>query len=356
MDGKKTRFIVRGRVQGVLFRDAVRSFCLRNGIKGYVRNKKDGSVEIVASASQEKRKKLEAWLNSSPGLSKVERVYSEDFDFGDKYEDFEIRYEDNIFVDKSKAIVNLGKRILGLEEGKIPVHVAIIPDGNRRWAREKGMKAAAGHYTAGSADNLRELIEEARRLGIKYISVWGFSTENWNRNQKEVEAVFNVVSGAVKRMLKESKKNKIRFRHFGRRDRLPKKLIQLMERLEKETERYSDFNINFCIDYGGRDEILRAVNKLLKSGKKDIDEEEFRKHLDTSGVPDPDLIIRTSGERRTSGLMPFQSDYAELHFVDKYFPDFKAIDLRRAVEEYGRRVRRFGGTNKKDLEKKQIGK
>ena len=145
------------------------------------------------------------------------------------------------------------------------------------------------------------------------------------------------------------KKNKIRLRHIGRRDRLPKELIHRIEKAERETEENGDFNILLCLDYGGRDEILRAVKSALDSGRKHIDEKAFAGFLDTKGIPNPDLIIRTSGERRTSGFMPFQAVYAELYFTDKYFPEFDASDLREAVREFGNRTRRFGATAKKDL-------
>ncbi len=232
---------------------------------------------------------------------------------------------------------------------EIPTHISLIPDGNRRWARENGMKAIAGHYKSGNYSNIEKIFDEARRLGVKYMSIWGFSTENWKRDKKEVDAVFSVILNSLKRFGKDAHKNKIRFRHIGRKDRLPRKLVSELRKLEKETEKYDEFNVQLCLDYGGRDELVRTVNKILKSGVKKISEDDFDKHLDSYGIPDPDLIVRTSGENRLSGFMPFQTSYSELYFIEKYFPDFGPADLRAAVEEYGNRVRRFGGTNKKDL-------
>jgi len=139
---------------------------------------------------------------------------------------------------------------------------------------------------------------------------------------------------------------------LGRKDRLPRKLVKALRKLEEETHDYSDFNVQLCLDYGGRDEIIRAVNKMLKSGVKKVDEKMFSDNLDSAGIPDPDLIIRTSGEKRLSGLLPFQSVYAELYFSDSYFPDFDALELRKAVKSFGNRVRRFGGTARQDLAKK----
>lgn len=226
--------------------------------------------------------------------------------------------------------------------GKTPVHVAIIPDGNRRWAKAKGLIATEGHKRAGSYEHIKDLFETARSLGIKYLSFWGFSTENWKRDKKEIEELFSLISKAVAEWRKEALKNRIKFRHIGRKDRLPKKLVDEIELLEKETKDFSDFNVNLCLDYGGRDEIIRAMNRIINFGVKEVNEEKFSEFLDTNSVPEPDLIIRTSGEMRTSGFMPFQSVYSELYFSEVHFPDFDACELRKAVEEFGKRKRNFG--------------
>jgi undecaprenyl diphosphate synthase len=251
--------------------------------------------------------------------------------------------EDNIIVDKAKSLVNLGRRITGTEKTKVPIHVAIIPDGNRRWATEKGLDPSFGHYKSASYENVKSLIREAKDLGVRYLSFWGFSTENWSRNQLEIKAIFDLVSDLIERLRKDAKENKVRFRHIGRKDRLPEKLVQQIREMEEETKNYLDINIQLCLDYGGRDEIMRAVNKMLRQGNKNVNEETIKESLDTCGIPDPDLIIRTSGEQRLSGFMPFQSVYAELYFTEVYFPDFDALELRKAVEEFSRRQRRFGG-------------
>ena len=143
---------------------------------------------------------------------------------------------------------------------------------------------------------------------------------------------------------KDIYKNKIRFKHLGRKDRIPKKLVQALEKLEQESKNYSGFNVQLCLDYGGKDEIIRAVNRAIKSGKIEINEKEFHEFLDTKNIPEPDLIIRTSGEQRTSGIMPFQSSYAELYFTPVYFPDFNSQELKKAIEEFQKRQRRFGGS------------
>ena len=226
------------------------------------------------------------------------------------------------------------------------MHVAIIPDGNRRWAKSKGFEESFGHYKAGAYENLEELFREGKKLGIKYMSIWGFSTENWKRSDKEKEGIFELILSGVEKFMKDAGENQIRFRHIGRKDRLPAGLVSALKKLEKETEKYDKFNVQLCLDYGGRDEIIRAVNKALKAGAKSVDEKSFLGFLDTEGISDPDLIIRTAGERRLSGFMPFQAVYSEFYFSDLYFPDFGARELRRAVRDYGKRQRRFGGNGK----------
>ncbi len=226
---------------------------------------------------------------------------------------------------------------------KIPVHISIIPDGNRRWAKSKGLIASAGHKKAGSYEHIKDLFDTARGEGVKYLSFWGFSTENWKRDTREIDSIFELVSKAVKEWRKEAIENKIRFRHIGRKDRMPKYLIEEINKLEEETKDNSDFHVQICLDYGGRDEIVRAINKILKSGKREINENDFAGYLDSAGIPEPDLIIRTSGEKRTSGFMPFQSAYSELYFSDVHFPDFDACELKEAISEFGKRKRTFGG-------------
>ena len=229
------------------------------------------------------------------------------------------------------------------EKLKIPLHVAIIPDGNRRWAREKGFEAVFGHKKSAEYEHIKSLIDEAKKLGVKYISLWAFSTENWKRDKAEIETLFNLAHDFIKKYRAEAMKEGVRFRHIGRKDRIPKELASEIGKLEKETEGNSAIGVQLLLDYGGRDEMIRTFNKLLKKGANEINEKTILDNLDTAGIPEPDLVIRTSGEMRTSGLMPFQSAYAELYFCKKHFPDFGAKDLRKAVKEFGNRERRFGG-------------
>tara|TARA_Y100000310_G_scaffold340504_1_gene436499 strand:+ start:582 stop:1280 length:699 start_codon:yes stop_codon:yes gene_type:complete len=228
-------------------------------------------------------------------------------------------------------------------KGKSIKHVAIIPDGNRRWAIEKGMKGIKGHEKSATYENLKDLMQEARDLGVEYMTFWGFSTENWKRSKTEINYVFGLIEKLLTRIEEDLIRDKIRFRHLGRRDRLPKKLIKVIDDVENATKEFEDFNLQICIDYGGRDEIVRALNKALRSGVQEINEEDFVNFLDSEGIPDPDLIIRTSGENRLSGFMSFQSAYSEFYFTNVHFPEFGAAELRKAVEEFTSRGRRFGG-------------
>ncbi len=228
----------------------------------------------------------------------------------------------------------------------IPKHVAIIPDGNRRWAKSKGLKEIAGHEKSAEKSNIIALLEEAHKLKVEYVSIWGFSTENWKRSKLEVNFLFSLMRKVIKELKEYILEKNVKFTHVGRKDRLPSELSADILKLEEESKNNSGLKLQILLDYGGRDEIIRAVNKIIKSKKQNLDEESFKEYLDTKTLPDPDLIIRTSGEMRTSGIMPYQSVYSELYFTEKHFPDFKPEDLRKAIEEFSLRQRRFGGNSK----------
>lgn len=228
---------------------------------------------------------------------------------------------------------------------KIPDHIAIVMDGNRRWARARGLEPTKGHEE--SFKNLQETLEAARDFGVHTVTLWGFSTENWDRSPKEIVKIFTVVMKALRENRKIAKKEKVRFRHLGRRDRLPKEMIRLIEKIEKETKNHKNYALNIALDYGGRDEIVRATKKIIESkiAAEDIDEKVFSSYLDTADqvYPNPDLFIRTSGEQRTSGMMPWQTVYAEYYWVREHLPDFSPEKLKEAILDYSRRRRRFGG-------------
>lgn len=329
-----------GRVQGVGFRQFVKKKAGELGVAGIVRNRIDGSVLIIA---QSERKKLEEFLSvvqKGPLLSKVSSFSYTWRKPSADYRGFIIGVESGFIEDQASSFKNLGMSFL--KDKTVPLHVAIIPDGNRRWAKERGLGAEQGHRSSGELDKIMGLLSEAKNLGIKYLTFWVFSTENWKRSKTEVDYLFDLLReklGVLKDKLVE---NKIKFRHIGRKDRIPEDLLGALKEIENETRNFKDFNLQICLDYGGRDELARAVNKIISSGVREVNERDISKYLDTDDVPDPDLIIRTSGEQRMSGFMPFQATYSELYFSSLYFPDFGPEQLRAAVMEFSRRKRNFG--------------
>lgn len=231
-----------------------------------------------------------------------------------------------------------------------PLHLAIIPDGNRRWAKEHKLEAVwKGHEVA--IENFRTLTDWCRKNPrISVLTVWCFSTENWKRDEKEVTMLMTMLEDYLRKEGDDFLKNNTRFLHSGRRDRLPKTLVQLIEETEEKTKDCTAFTLHLAVDYGGKDEILRAMNKLLTTHDSlptqpntPITEESLRASLDHPSLPDIDLILRSSGEHRTSNFFLFQSAYSEWIFSQKYFPDITTSDLEDAVKEYERRKRRFGG-------------
>ena len=226
----------------------------------------------------------------------------------------------------------------------IPNHIAIIPDGNRRWAKAHNLPTLAGHKKGFEV--AVKIGRKIRSLGINTLTMWAFSTENWNRTPKEVSYLIKMYEIFVEKNLKEALKEKIRIIHIGRKDRIPKSLLEKLKKSEEKTKDFSDYVLNIAIDYGGRDEIVRSIKKIsnFKFQISNLTEDNFSQFLDTANqpYPNPDLIIRTSGEQRTSGLMIWQAAYAEYIFLQKHFPDLKDEDIELAIEEYSARQRRFG--------------
>lgn len=225
---------------------------------------------------------------------------------------------------------------------RVPRHLVIIPDGNRRWARGNGVSKRQGHRRG--AEVVERIVWQCRDWGVRILTLWGFSTENWERPSDEVRYLMDLMGEFMERIEPDLHENEVRFRHLGRKDRLPAKLLAIIERAEEETRGYERYALNLCLDYGGRDEIVRAVRRMLESGTRpeDVTEERLAGYLDTAGLPDPDLIIRTSGEARLSGILPWQSTYSELAFIEEHLPDLTPDILRRVFEDYSRRQRRFG--------------
>lgn len=228
----------------------------------------------------------------------------------------------------------------------MPRHVAIIMDGNGRWAKARGLPRSAGHERGVEA--LRRTVEAAGDLGIRYLTVFSFSTENWRRPLAEVNTLFGLLRAYIRRDLARLKENGVRVRVAGTRDSLPDDLKELVERAERETLGNSRFHLTVAFNYGGREELTRAARHLAEQvadgslSPDEITETKLMSALDTAEIPDPDLLIRTSGERRISNFLLWQCAYSELVFLDVLWPDFGEAELRAAVEEYSRRERRFG--------------
>lgn len=231
-----------------------------------------------------------------------------------------------------------------MEQNKIPAHIAIICDGNRRWAKERNLPTFEGHRRG--YENIRSVSKKAKQLGIQIVTFWVFSTENWGRAREEVGYLMDLAAKVIDAQIKEAIEEETRIVHIGRKDRLPEKLRIKIEKAEEATKHLSTYYFVMALDYGGRDEIVRAVQKIYNKRKEDseISEDEISNNLDTTILPhpNPDLIIRTSGENRLSGFMTWQSQYSEYYFPPFYFPDFGPEELEKAVLEYGERKRRFG--------------
>lgn len=229
----------------------------------------------------------------------------------------------------------------------VPQHVAIILDGNGRWAKAKGMPRNYGH--AQGSKNVERICEEAWRMGIKYLTVYAFSTENWNRPKSEVDALMTLLRNYMKTCLKTAKKNDMKIRVIGDIAPLDDDIKKRILELEEASKDNGGLNFTIALNYGSRDEIVRAVRKVAQDcvdGKvdpEDIDEKLYSSYLDTWDIPDPDLLIRTSGEQRLSNYLLWQLAYSEFYFTDVPWPDFTKEELIRAIEQYNNRDRRFGG-------------
>ena len=227
-----------------------------------------------------------------------------------------------------------------------PRHVAIIMDGNGRWAQARGRPRLYGHHAG--ARRVREVVEACPGLGIKYLTIFAFSTENWKRTQVEVAGLMSLFKRYIIKETRTLAESGVRVRFIGDRVRLDAKLIELMDQLERETADNDLVHLTVALNYGGRDEVARATKRLARDvaeGKlcpDDVDEETLPKYLDTRVLPDPDLVIRTSGEARISNFLLWQSAYSEYEFIETLWPDFTASELERLCKSYGSRERRFG--------------
>lgn len=240
----------------------------------------------------------------------------------------------------------MGKKNLNGHILPPPQHIAIIMDGNGRWAKKRGLPRTAGHAAGG--ETFRRIAKYCRTIGVKYLTVYAFSTENWKRSQEEVSGIMKLLGKYLQEALADMQKNRVRFCFFGDLTRLSPELQKLCEQAQSESAEY-DVQVNFCLNYGGRDEIVKAAQTFaadVAAGKcqaQELTEEKLSAYLYSAGVPDPELIIRPSGEMRTSNFLLWQSAYSEFVFMDVLWPDFTEKDLDKAIEEYHRRNRRFGG-------------
>ncbi len=226
---------------------------------------------------------------------------------------------------------------------KIPAHVAVIMDGNGRWAKKRHMPRTYGH-TVGSAV-VEQMLEVADNLGVKYFTVYAFSTENWKRSAEEVSTLMGILRRYLKGCIKKSMKNNVRCKVIGRMEELSEDIVESIKNLEEATKDNTGITFTIAINYGGRDEIVRAVKRIVDMNPdvEAIDEQLVKDNLDTAYMPDPDLLIRTSGEERLSNFLPWQLAYTEFYFTDVMWPDFNEEELIKAFEKYNKRERRYGG-------------
>ena len=229
---------------------------------------------------------------------------------------------------------------------RVPNHIAIILDGNGRWAKKRGMPRSFGHVKG--CENLEDICEVAKELGVKYLTVYAFSTENWKRSKEEVDGLMKLFRNYLKKCIKISQKNNMRVKVIGDITAFDSDIQESIEKLEDFSKDFTDLHFQIALNYGSRDEITRAVNRMLedqKAGKLEtpVSEVTISGYLDTAGLPDPDLMIRTSGELRLSNYLLWQLAYSEFYFTDVPWPDFKKEELVKAIEKYNERDRRYGG-------------
>ncbi len=230
---------------------------------------------------------------------------------------------------------------------ELPAHIALFMDGNGRWAKRRGLPRSAGHRAGANA--IKKLVEDCDAIGLKYLTAYTFSTENWKRSDEEIKNIMTLIREFLDYTEEQFRDSNVRVKFIGLRSRLDADIIEKIERTEKRTEEKTGMTFILALDYGSRSEITEAVKEILKeclAGKLNpelIDEETVAEHLFTAGIPDPDLIIRSSGEKRLSNYLLWQASYSELWFSDVLWPDFRLRHLLKAVREYNQRIRRFGG-------------
>jgi undecaprenyl diphosphate synthase len=253
-------------------------------------------------------------------------------------------------VAQATTVHHLGDVISPISGGRVPRHVAIIMDGNGRWATQRGLPRVAGHR-AGT-ENIRRIIERFSDHGVEYLTLYAFSTENWNRPAPEVRALIRLLGHFIRREIDNFVKNNVRLRMLGHIESLPAGLQRQVREAIERTAQNTGLALNICFSYGGRDDILVAVQSIIREEipASEVTEAVIAAHLYTGGIPDPDLVIRTAGDFRISNFLLWQCAYAELYFTETYWPDFGREDTDIALAEYGRRKRKFGSLLPEDAE------
>lgn len=230
-----------------------------------------------------------------------------------------------------------------MDEDRVPGHIAIIPDGNRRWSVRKGISRQEGYATG--IRKIGDVLKWCKASDVRMLTMWGFSTDNFKRDRKEVGGLFELFKENLKKAIDSDDRNKeeLRVRFFGRIGLFPREIQEMIKKAEETTAQGDrKYQLNLLLSYGGREELVDAINSIIGEGLRQVDEDAISAHLYTKGLPDPDLIIRTSGEQRLSGLMPWQSCYSEFYFCKKLWPDFSRRDFKAALGEYAKRKRRYG--------------
>ncbi|MBE7017730.1 MAG: isoprenyl transferase [Ruminococcaceae bacterium] len=240
---------------------------------------------------------------------------------------------------------NFNKKAEEIDFGNLPRHIAIIMDGNGRWAKKRRMPRTAGH--AVGAETFRKVATYCKDIGLDYLTVYAFSTENWKRPQDEVDAIMRLLEKYLLEAIEKMERDKVKMKFFGDVSVLSPRLQELIANTEEISKRFEGCQVNICLNYGGRDELVRAMHRyaseVAEGRENNIDEAEVSDYLFSAGIPDPDLLIRPGGEYRMSNFLMWQSAYSELYFTDTLWPDFNEKEINRAIAEFQRRERRYGG-------------
>jgi undecaprenyl diphosphate synthase len=337
--------VVKGRVQGVTYRKFVKELADTYGYFGYVQNQSDGSVFVLITNPDKYFEKFVERISIGSKFSIVNSIkISSDTTIQETFSNFSIIKSNNIILDQANSMKNLIKTILQKPEiNDKPIHhIAIIPDGNRRWAKAKGLPVVIGHKVSSDFAHILDFLEVGKKYNIDFVTIWAFSTENWKRPIEEVDYLMKLLIDRVVEGKEILMEKNIVFKWLGNPDKLSDEILKDIKMLEDSTKNNTGMTIQLALNYGGRDEIISAVNRTLDLGIKKVTDEEFDKILNVNNIPNPDIIVRTGGENRLSGFMLFNCGYSELFFTKTLFPDFGTLELESIIKEYYNRKRNFG--------------